>query len=318
MKQITRVKGAALIMALLLVAIVAGISIAILFGQTVDIQRTIVKQAADQAYLDALYVPQWAKFQLNELNQQYQQEKKLPIWPQIMPMQTMVDGSVVNAQLIPATARFNVNNLAQPVSQYLTIFSNLLQVVDPNLNTARAQQITQNVQQWLLSSSQAGQRGNPYARMSPPYQAAHREMSSSSELRLVLGINADLYRRLSPYVIALPETNLPININAAPQPVLAALLGKNETAAASVVQYRKDNKGFLTVAQFFGLPGVKPFLQTGGKKNPFSSLVTVSLSNYYLLKIHIKRNKLNFHVFTILKFSTKTKTISIIQTGQSL
>ena len=313
-------RGAALIMALLLVAIVAAISTAIMFSQTVDIRRTIMKQAADQAYLDALYVPQWVQFQVQQLATQLQKQKEIPQWPQIMSQQNMNDGSVVNASFLPATARFNLNNLAQPVSQYLAVFSNLLQAVEPNMSAKTAKKITQNVQYWLLpvGQGQATQSSDPYTKMSPPYQAAHKKMTSSSELRLVAGINADLYRRLRPYIIALPETNIPIDLNAAAKPVLMALLGKNATAAVAVLQYRKENKGFLNTDQFFGLAAVKPFIQFGGKKNPLNTLVSVTMPTYYLIQTSIKKDKLNFHVVSILQFSAKTKTISIIRTGPSL
>ena len=317
-KPITQTKGAALIMALLLVAIVSAISTAIIFGQAVDIQRITAKQDADQAYLDALFVPQWVKFRLNELSQQFKQEKKIPRWPQQLPSQTLADDSVLSATFSPATARFNINDLAEPVSQYLGIFSNLIQVVDPNINAAKAAAITQHIQQWLLPLSQVAQNNNPYAGMVPPYQAAHRLMISSSELRLVLGVDAELYRRLLPYIIALPEKNLPIDLNAATKPVLAALLGKNETAAATVIQYRAAHQGFLNKEQFFGLAVVKPFTQTGGKKNPLSTLVSAQLAHYYLIQTKIKRDKFIFHRVAILQFVEKTQTIGIIQTGQSL
>ena len=310
--------GAALIMALLLVAIVAAISTALMFSQTVDIQRTIVKEAAQQAYLDALYVPPWVKFQVHKLGVERQQQKKIPHWPQIMPEKKMLDGSIVNAEFMPATGRFNINNLAQPVSQYFTVFSQLLQVVDPDIGADEAKKITQNVQQWLLPTGQAPQNGNAYARMDPPYQVAHRKMASSSELRLVAGINATLYQRLRPYIIALPQTNVPIDLNSASKIVLLALLHGNTSAADAVLQFRKSKNGFLNSDQFFGLTAVKPFVQTGGKKNPLQGLVSVKMPDYYLINTHIKRDKLNFHMFSILQFSTKTKTIDIIRSGPSL
>ncbi len=311
-------QGAALIMALLLVAIVAGISIALAFSQTVNIQRTIVKETAQQAYLDALYVPQWAKFEISELILKRKQQKEVPVWPQIMPEKRMTDGSVVNAKFLPANGRFNINDLAQPVSAYFTVFSQLLQVVDPNINSDQAKKITQNVQQWLLPAGQVPQNGNDYARMDPPYQVAHRKMVSSSELRLVAGINAALYRRLRPYIIALPATNVPIDLNSASKMMLMSLLHGDESAADAVIQFRKSKHGFINSDQFFGLASVKPLVQQGDKKNPFQDLVSVEMPAYYLIMTQIKRHKLNFHVISILQFSTKTKKIGIIRSGTSL
>lgn len=311
-------RGAALIMALLLVAIVSAISTALMFSLTVNIQRTIVKEAAQQAYLDALYVPLWIEFQVRQLDLERKQQKKVPHWPQIMPEKRLLDGSIINAEFTPATGRFNINNLAQPVSQYFSVFSQLLQVVDPNIGASEAKKLTENVQQWLLPIGQVSQNGNVYARMTQPYQIAHRKMVSGSELRLVAGINAKLYRRLRPYIIALPETNVPIDLNSAPKVILLALLQRNQSAADAAIQFRKSKHGFLNSDQFFGLAEVKPFIQAKGTKNPLQGLVSVAMPSYYLITTNIKRDKLSFHVFSLLQFFTKTKTIEIIRSGSSL
>ena len=230
----------------------------------------------------------------------------------------MTDGSIVNAAFLPANGRFNINNLAQPVSAYFTVFQQLLQVVDPDMNSDQAKKITQNVQQWLLPAGQVPQNGNPYARMDPPYQVAHRKMISSSELRLVAGINAALYRRLRPYIIALPETNVPIDLNSAAKVILMALLHGDASAADTVIQFRKSKHGFLNSDQFFGLAAVKPLVQGSGQKNPLQAVVSVAMPTYYLIITHIKRANLHFHLISILQFSTKTKKIGIIRSGTSL
>jgi general secretion pathway protein K len=307
--------GAALIMALLLVAIVSAISTGIFFSQRVQIQSETLKETADQAYANAQYAPIWVKSQLAILHEQITQQKQLPIWPQVMPPMSFDDGSSLTAQLIPATSRFNINDLATPVSIYLPVFQSLIQSVDPNINSDMAKKIALNTQAWLTPQSQTGQLSNPYSKLSPPYQAAHQQMASSSELRLVEGMTAPLYQRLRPYIIALPETNTPIDINSAPRMVIMALLDGDDAAADAVLQYRKSHAGFLSNDLFLGLPAVTPYL---GKKNQLSKMISAKEATYYLLRSQIKHGKLSFNVQTVLSYDAQKKVLTILRQGQSL
>jgi general secretion pathway protein K len=56
----------------------------------------------------------------------------------------------------------------------------------------------------------------------PTYRPANRPLISVTELMSVRGVTPRIYRRLSPYVTALPEWT-PINVNTAPEPVLLSL-----------------------------------------------------------------------------------------------
>jgi general secretion pathway protein K len=309
--------GAALIMALLLVAIVAAISTSIMFSQQVDIQRTILQNTANQAELNNRFVQYWWEQLLPQLENNRTKQQQLPLWPQQLPATTLVNGDVISADVTPANARFNLNNLAQPVSQYLTIFANLIRAVDSNISAADAMQIALNTQQWLVAAST--QAVNPYAKMSPPYQAAHRQMASASELRLVQGITGQLFSRLRPYIIALPETNVPIDVNAAAKPVLMALFASNESAAEDVLQYRRANTGFLQDSAFLGLQSVQPYAQeTSVSGIDISSLITTKMPTYFLVHTVVKHDKMNFERYSILFNSTKNKTMTVLQQGQSL
>ncbi len=307
--------GAALIMALLLVAIVSAISIGIFFSQRVQIQSETLKETADQAYANAEYAPLWAKNRLAVLHTQLTQQKIIPLWPQNMSPETFEDGSILISQLIPANSQFNINNLATPVSLYLPVFENLMQTVDSNVNADKAKQIALSTQAWLINAAQTAQLNNPYGKMSPPYQAADRQMASSSELRLVDGMTTELYQKLRPYIIALPDTNTPIDINNASKSILMALLEQDEAAADAVIDYRKSHGGFLTSDLFLGLPSVIPYL---GKKSQLSKIISAKEATYYLLRSQIKHDKLSFHVLTILRYDASKKALTILRQGQSL
>lgn len=302
-------------MALLLVAIVSAISIGIFFSQRVQIQNQTFKETADQAYANIEYAPIWAQDRLAYLHTQFRQQKIIPTWPQKMTAVTFDSGSVLTSQFSPANGLFNMNNLATPVSQYLPMFANLLQIVDNNITAEQAQQIALNTQDWLTNASQTGQINDPYRKMSPPYQAAHQQMVSASELRLVAGMTAPLYQKVRPYITAIPKTNIPIDINSASKIILMALLNQDESAAESVLQYRKNHSGFVNSDLFLGLSEVTPYL---GKKNQLAKMISAKEATYYLLRSQIKHDKLSFHVFALFSYDSRQQTLSVIRQGQSL
>ena len=307
--------GAALIMALLLVAIVSAISIGIFFSQRVQIQSETLKETADQAYANAEYAPIWAKNRLAILHTRLTQQKIIPLWPQNMPPKTFEDGSMLTSQLIPANSKFNINDLATPVSLYLPVFDSLIQTVDPDVSADKAKQITLSTQAWLINTAQTGQLTNPYRKMSPPYQAAHQQMASSSELRLVNGVTAKLYQKIRPYIIALPTTDARVDINSTSKVMFMALLDQDEAAADAVIDYRKSHHGFITSELFLGLPSVSPYL---GEKSQLSKMISAKEATYYLLRSQIKHGKLSFHVLTILRYDASKKALTILKQGQSL
>ena len=79
-----------------------------------------------------------------------------------------------------------------------------------------------------------------YLGLDLPYRTANQPVASISELRLVSGMNTDLYEVLSPLLTALP-TGTPVNVNTADAPVLAALVpGMTLADAQGIVELRKE------------------------------------------------------------------------------
>ncbi|MGY3944927.1 GspK family T2SS minor pseudopilin variant ExeK [Aeromonas tecta] len=90
-----------------------------------------------------------------------------------------------------------------------------------------AVQLTDAIRDWtdkdtqLVSSN--GAEDAYYEGLNPPYLAANQWMLSTDELRAVRGMTGALYARLAPYVCALPNDKLVVNINTI-KPERAALL----------------------------------------------------------------------------------------------
>jgi general secretion pathway protein K len=77
---------------------------------------------------------------------------------------------------------------------------------------------------WLDQDAQPGEPDGAedavYTQQSPPYLTGNWPMMSASELMNMPGFGADRYRKIAPYVTALPTATAKINICTAPAPVL--------------------------------------------------------------------------------------------------
>jgi type II secretory pathway component PulK len=83
------------------------------------------------------------------------------------------------------------------------------------------------VRDWIDADSDVAQGGggaedSDYLQLERPYRAANALIASTSELLLVRGFTAAIYREVAPYVTALPERTL-INVNTAKLEVLRTL-----------------------------------------------------------------------------------------------
>lgn len=300
-------------MALLLVAIVSAIATGLFYRQRILVQSATDQSFATQAYADANYAVFWAQ---KQLQQRYQVNKKQPtlMWPLQLTKTVLKSGNQITATLTPASGLFNINNLAQGVSAYLITFAQLIQQVDANIASNTAKNIALSTQQFMLLPQKDKAQVDPYQKAVPPYQASQRMMSSASEVRLVSGMTKTLYLALRPYLIALPDKNVPININAAPKMIIAALLD-SQSAAQDVISERMQQQGFSSNDKFLSLSVVQ---DNQTKDNPLDRQITTQFPQYYLLRVMVKHAKLKYTVVSLLQYSGDKHSMVRLRQGQNL
>ena len=233
-----RQRGVALIIALILVALATVLATKLSFEGFLELRRTTGMMAAEQALhfgLGAEALAADVLMQDAQTNAQYttlagpwaQVTPPFPITPDNNP-----DGEPIGAMqgtLEDMQGRFNLNTLARigpdgvtedplPLQQFQRL---LISVgVEPKwAGLAR---------DWL---DQDDVVGNPdgaedavYTSQTPPYRAGNWPMMSPSELMNMPGFGADRYRKIAPYVTALPGNDIKINICTAPAVVLESLV----------------------------------------------------------------------------------------------
>jgi general secretion pathway protein K len=228
-------RGVALIMALILVSLAVILATKLTFDGWLERQRTIGVLAAEQAWHFAAGAEALAADVLVQQGQTGQPDTLAEPWAQpTQPLPLTPDNDpegepigTLQGSLEDLQGRFNLNNLGHigadgkqdplPLAQ----FQRLLAAVGLEPKWAGI------ARDWIDADDQPG---NPdgaedavYTGQSPPYRTGNWPMMSASELMNMPGFGADRYRKIAPYVTALPTAQAAINICTASAVVLESL-----------------------------------------------------------------------------------------------
>jgi len=238
-----RQRGVALIIALVLVALATILATKLTFDGFLERRRAIGVMAAEQALqfglgaealaADALAQDAQTSGQQTTLAAPWAQPSQpFPITPQDDPEGESI--GTMQGQLDDMQGLFNLNNLARVVAgapntnalptqdpQPLEQFQRLLVLVGLEPKWAAI------ARDWIdpddIPGTPDGAEDQVYTSQMPPYRTGNWPMLSPSELMNLPGFGADRYRKIAPYVTALPSSTVPINICTAPAPVLESL-----------------------------------------------------------------------------------------------
>ena len=242
-------QGIAVLTAILVVAIATVLAVNLLWGTSVDIQRTQSLLAQDQARLYNLGGEELAKDALSRDGQgsgasrddygKNEDEK----WATYIVTQ-FKDGTLEGG-LIDQQGLFDLNSLidsgtTKADTQAKEQFENLLVLVAADLDVPvdldTAAALADATIDWLDPDAQpelGGAEDDYYTSLQPPYVPANFWFTSVSELQAVKGFTPEILRVLWPHVTALPRRGKPppglssprwpLNVNTATHLVLASL-----------------------------------------------------------------------------------------------
>lgn len=231
-----RQRGVALIIALILVALATILATKLTFDGFLERRRAIGVLAAEQAFQFGMGAEALAADALvQDLQNSAQQTTLAAPWAQptqAMPITPQDDPEgepigTLQGELEDMQGRFNLNNLARVTTdgkqdpQPLEQFQRLLRSVGVDPKWAGM------ARDWIdaddLPGSPDGAEDQVYTSQTPPYRTGNWPMTSPSELMNLPGFGADNYRKIAPYVTALPSAITPINICTAPALVIESL-----------------------------------------------------------------------------------------------
>ncbi len=295
--------GLALISVLLIFAIVAVLAGAMIERQGLDIQRSGNLQALQQAraYSSGIEYAVRSGLRLDfDNNPDVDHPEEEWAKPHTYPLQP---GSA-EIQIFDAQSRFNLNGLhktATDRSAQVQRFKNLLAELGLD------QTIADRTQKFMDENSQVD---NDYLSAEVPYRASYNLFKHPSELLLVQDVNAESYRKLVPYITALP-VSATLNVNTASNKVLAALSTSTSwslSEADAVIGNRGDD-GFAKVDDFWGLSEVQPFTGSSGSSSGTNS---GSSTKEVWDKADFSVNSQYFEVFAKVTLADRIATIEML------
>ncbi len=298
-------RGAAIIVALFVTALIAAAAIAMIEHLRIDTRRTELILNNHQANFYAQGSIAWAMDQLITDWKQKQPGKVIDRTPIISPV-NKVNGASISTIIYDAQGKLNLNNLIDPSFQI--VFSRLIQVVAPDVDQETAQLIALGVTDWITPGINNSQFDQYYAKLNPPYRSAHQYMASISELRMVRGMTPTLYAKLAPFVTALPNPTH-INMNSAPIPVIMSF------SPLITLQNAKEFDTFRRKSPLASLDALANFPNI--KNTPIAqSNLTVS-SDFFLVKTNVTIGDQHLILYTLMMRFLKNTQPAVITVWQS-
>jgi general secretion pathway protein K len=324
----------ALIIALILVALATILATKLTFDGFLERRRTMGVMAAEQALHFGLGAEALAADVLAQDLQQSGQQTMLtspwaqptqpiPITPQDDPEGEPI--GTLQGQLEDMQGRFNLNNLAHviPSAAPNGATTPLGGVKGANSNTV-PQATTQDPQpleqfqrllvavglepkwaaiarDWIdaddVPGSPDGAEDQIYTSQTPPYRTGNWPMMSPSELMNLPGFGADRYRKIAPYVTALPTATATINVCTASSQVLESLAdnlsgehGPEVLASGRKTGCFPDLNAFRNVVGPKGLAAITGKFDSKSQYFQLTTRVTLGTTEFTLYSLLVRGN----------------------------
>jgi general secretion pathway protein K len=266
-------RGAALLAVLLLVAVTGAIAAAAMEG--LRLSRAVAANAAalDAGRAFANGVEQLALLTIDDLVAQNPERTTLDgHWNGTARRIAMPGGAgMAEVRVRDGGNCFNVNSVAdgQGATGLVRRPSGVLEftglMIALGVSEADARRIAEAAADWVDSDMVPGPGGaedETYAQAPQPYRTGNTLFADPGELGAVAGMTPDLYRRLKPWLCALPTTDLsPININTlgADQAPLLAMLAPGQLSlerARRVIESR-PTAGWSNQVEFWRIDALR-------------------------------------------------------------
>jgi general secretion pathway protein K len=325
-----RQRGVALIIALILVALATILATKLSYDGWLERRRTTAVIASEQAFYFGLGAEALAADALTQslssgnsqvtLAQPWAQATQpLPLTPESNPEGEPI--GTLQASLEDMQGRFNLNNLAHVISTGGTANSDTQGSQDPQ-PLEQFQRLLVSVgleakwagiaRDWIDADDVPG---NPdgaedaiYSSQTPPYRTGNWPMTSPSELMNMPGFGADRYRKIAPYVTALPFANSKINICTAPALVI-------ESLAESLNGEYSNNPQVLVAGRKTGcFPDQQTFTNILGKNAGTVTPYIATTSTYFALTTRVTLGTTEFTLYSLLWRTPGGKVTPLLRT----
>jgi general secretion pathway protein K len=317
-------RGVALIIALILVALATILATKLSFDGFLELKRTTGVLAAEQALQFGLGAEALAADVLiQDLQTSGAYTTLAGPWAQVtQPMPITPDNNpegepigTMQGALEDMQGRFNLNSLARLVPGGVTEdplplqqFQRLL--VSVGVEPKWAGLARDWIDQDDVVGNPDGAEDAVYTSQTPPYHTGNFPMMSPTELMNLPGFGADRYRKIAPYVTALPSANTTINLCTAPALVL-------ESLADGLNGEWSNNPAVLANGRKSGcFPDLNTFKNVASTSGGQKALITVPLdtkSQYFQLTTRVMLGTTEFTLYSLLFRGGSAKVAPILR-----
>jgi general secretion pathway protein K len=289
-------RGMALLITLLVVTLLTIIVVEFTYSTEVDSHLTRNALSATQARYLARSGLVFAEIALRtDAEQKAKNPQEFPAaetladsWAHPVPVLPIAEGfGTAGYLIVDESARFNLNSLAvggSPIQLEMRkqLFQGILEALglDPNLLFSVLDWVDVDDQ----TEREAGGESEFYLGLRPPYQPRQGPFLSLEEVRLVRGFEAlrppewDAFRSI---VTVLPNRELKINVNTAPELLLVAMFSAfgDPSIAQSLISSRGEHP-IVSAAELLQIPGIAqlPPMVRSGVLSVRSSIFTIHAS----------------------------------------
>lgn len=297
-------RGVALIMAVLIVALATMLAAEVGFRGYLDQRRTVNMFSLDQSFEIALGGEAWASDALRrDKMQSSKQDDFTEEWATPIPPIPLEDvGGEFEGQLEDLQGRFNLNSLvtfdnaglSQVNQPAVERFQRLLEILELEPKWASL------IADWIDSDNNPGfpdgAEDPVYTNLQPAYRTANMPVTRASELLALPEFGIERYRRLAPYVTALPA-DAKINLCTASPELLDALVGGSRqfTLARESTKQSRMQRCFPNKQDFEpSLSALPP-----DQKQAVQDIIDES-SDYFLATIWVTLGTQRFTLYSLL------------------
>jgi general secretion pathway protein K len=301
--RLSRQRGVALLVAIVMFAVCTTVAAAITYNKTMAARRAAATFTMEQALQAGMAAEAMAGIVLEQAasNQQtaLHQDWAMPLGP----VEIENTGIWIQAQLEDLSGRFNLNslvtwsaadNLFVANQHQVDVFRELLQHLD--IDTRYANLMVDWLDTDINPQPMDGGEDTLYLTQVPPYRPPNTFITHPSELLALPGFGAENYAKIAPYVTAGLRADAPVNVCTAPALILEVTendpQGTSGYDDATLKTLRA--KGCSPVRQHF-LAGI----QDPARRQAIEDRVSES-SSWFRLRTHIRVGTAEFVLYSVL------------------
>ena len=320
-------KGAALIMALFVTAIIASISAGLFSMVSMNIENEKNMLSEQQAIVTTLSLESFTKKYLTKKENRTNLVLTANNFNQKSPINLPLERGNLEANIVDMGQCFNLNSLilisatGEEIANTdnLDFFKNLMKSLF--IEEQKIEEITPAIVDWLDKDSfpdtYLGVEDDFYKNEKISRLSSNQFFYDITELRDIKGVTEEIFQKLKPYVCVINSLNTKININSLNPfyPNILVALSSNTLSdlEARNILNNKPLAGYSSVTNFLNLPEIKTSFSS-----KFSKANLVLETNYFILNTNIKIDDKDFHIKSHIYYSNESPKVIRRKLGEYL